>query len=80
MLSDFQRAVLLHIASETLTVQNRFHDGERVAGQIDVIANYAYALYIDLAKQGNSFTFSNDMRRNRGVPPENLNSSVVYMR
>ena len=55
MLSDFQRAVLLHIASETLTVRNRFHDGEGLAHQIDVIVNYTYALYIDLVQQGNSF-------------------------
>lgn len=70
MMNQLQEQVFDFVEQETLHAKRRFANQEDVIAQIDVAAGYAFALYRDLVASGKSLTFSDAMRPNRGVAPD----------
>ena len=71
MLTDFQKRIAEHIATETLSVALGSHDDPRDKQRLKAVGYYAFALFADLTSSGYTLEFSALMIKNRGLQPSN---------
>lgn len=71
MLTVFQKRIVDHITTETLSVSLGSHSDPRDKERLRAAGYYAFALYCDLRSTGHTLEFSNLMIKNRGLDPSN---------